>query len=699
MNEKIKTHHLQRAAYVYVRQSSAHQVRHNLEGQQRQYALSERARQLGFGRVMVVDDDLGRSGSGRQERPGFGRVLAAVCQGQAGAVFSLEASRLARNNRDWHHLVDLCTLTETLLIDDDGIYDPRELNDRLVLGLKGTMSEFELNLLRQRARAAYEQKVNRGCALWEQPVGFVRTPEGAVEKSPDRQVQQAIACVFEKFRQLGSARQATIWFREERIPLPHVRAGTGGQEIFWNLPSAGRVRQILKNPCYAGAFAYGRTAARTVVAEGRARQRSRYLKPRQEWKLLLKDHHEGYIRWEEYLDNQQRLEANVMRAEGEAGGAAKRGGALLSGLLRCARCGRKLQVAYSGNGGRVPRYVCNGDRVGRGSSCCLSLGGLRLDRAVVECVLEAIQPAGVEAALQASEAAGAEQDEKRKALELARERARYESDRARRQFDAVEPENRLVAAELEARWEQALAKTAELERRVQEAGKPAEPFDEERREQLLRLSADLPALWNHPQAPVELKKRILRTVLNEIIIDSAEDPPEHQLQLHWAGGVHTSLRVVRNKTGQHQRRASDTIIDLVRELAKVCADKRIAAVLNRLGYSTGQGHSWNASRVAGLRGYHKIAPFLRQEGWLTREQTARELQVSNTVIKRLIRQGVLPAKQVVACAPWVIERKDLERPEVLAQVRAVRQGRQLPLTVPGQSRLPLESVASERWLV
>ena len=237
MSEKIKTHHLQRAAYIYVRQPSAYQVRHHQEGQQRQYALSERARQLGFERVMVIDDDLGRSGSDRQERPGFGRLLAAVCQGQAGAVFALEASRLARNNRDWHHLVDLCTLTETLLVDDDGIYDPRELNDRLVLGLKGTMSEFELNLLRQRARAAFEQKVKRGCALWELPVGFVRTQESDIEKSPDRQVQQAIASVFEKFRQLGSARQVTIWFREEQIPLPKVKAGTGGQEIIWSLPT------------------------------------------------------------------------------------------------------------------------------------------------------------------------------------------------------------------------------------------------------------------------------------------------------------------------------------------------------------------------------------------------------------------------------------------------------------------------------
>src|SRR6266851_7920935 len=262
MTEKIQPTHLARAAYVYVRQSTAQQVRHHQEGQQRQYALAAHAHHLGFPRTHVIDDDLGRSGNGSQERPGFARLLAAVCDGIVGAVFALEASRLARNNRDWHHLVDLCALTETLLIDSDGVYDPRQLNDRLVLGLKGTMSEFELGLLRQRAREAFEQKVRRGFALWEVPVGFIRTEEGQIEMTPDRQVQQAIVSVFRKFQQLGSARQATIWFREEQILLPKTKPGTAGQEVIWGLPSSGRIRQMLNNPCYAGAFAYGKTAAR-----------------------------------------------------------------------------------------------------------------------------------------------------------------------------------------------------------------------------------------------------------------------------------------------------------------------------------------------------------------------------------------------------------------------------------------------------
>jgi len=607
----------------------------------------------------------------------------------AGAVFALEASRLARNNRDWHHLVDLCALTETLLIDSDGIYDPRQLNDRLVLGLKGTMSEFELTLLRQRAREAFEQKVKRGLALWELPVGFVRTAEDRIEKTPDRQVQQGVTLVFQKFRQLGSARQAMIWFREEQIPVPQVQPGTGGHEIVWALPSSGRLLQMLRNPCYAGVFAYGKTAGRIVMEQDRARQGSRYRKPQSEWKVLIADHHSGYISGEEFVQNQQQLDANTM-CDGEGSGAAKTGAALLSGLLRCGRCGRKLQTVYSGSGGRVPRYTCRGDRGDRGSAHCQTVGSLRLDRAVVSSVLEAIQPVGIEAAWSMAESNRTEDEEKKAALDLALERARYEANRARRQFDAVDPENRLVAGELEARWNRALAQVAELERRVSEMENAPIIVTNESRAELMMLCEQLPAVWEHPDAPVQLKKRILRTVLNEIIINPEPDPSMYRIRLHWAGGVHTELTIARNKTGQHGRSADRNVIELVTELAKVCPDQSIAAVLNRLGYKTGQGKSWNASRVAGVRGYHHIAVFDHQQEWVTQKEAARELQVSDTVVKRLIREGILPAKHVVACAPWVIERKHLALPAVQQQTQNVRRGRRLPRIVVDQQQFNLE---------
>ncbi|MGD2141679.1 MAG: recombinase family protein [Burkholderiales bacterium] len=305
MSDKIQPTHLERNAFVYVRQSSLRQVRDHTEGQRQQYALAQRARTLGFHETVLIDEDQGRSGSGQQERPGFGRLLSAVCQGDVGAVFALEASRLARNNRDWHHLVDLCALTDTLIIDAEGVYDARQLNDRLLLGLKGTMSEFELGLLRQRAREAFEQKAQRGHALWELPVGFVRTEEHRIEKTPDREVQQAIEGVFRKFIELGSARQTTLWYWDEELLLPHVVPGTAGREVVWRRPTAHRVNQILKNPCYAGAFAYGRTAAQTVVRDGRARQSNRQRKPPSQWKILILDAHPGYIRWEDYQRNQR----------------------------------------------------------------------------------------------------------------------------------------------------------------------------------------------------------------------------------------------------------------------------------------------------------------------------------------------------------------------------------------------------------
>src|SRR5438093_1515847 len=298
MTEKIRADHLNRAAYVYVRQSSLHQVRHHREGLERQYALAERARHFGFTEVVVIDEDLGVTGAGTQERPGFGRLLTAVCQKAAGAVVALEASRLARNNRDWYHLIDLCAMTETLLIDDDGVYDPRLINDRLLLGLKGTMSEFELSLLHQRAREAFEQKVRRGCVMWEVPVGFVRTADDRVEKSPDRQIQSAIHSVFQKFRELGSARQTLLYFRDEQIRLPEVVRGSARPETVWRLPTQSRIYQILRNPQYAGAFAYGRTGIMTTVTDGRTRTTRRKKSP-EAWTVFLPDHHDGYITWDE----------------------------------------------------------------------------------------------------------------------------------------------------------------------------------------------------------------------------------------------------------------------------------------------------------------------------------------------------------------------------------------------------------------
>lgn len=689
MSEKIRPEHLQRAAYVYVRQSSPYQVRHHLESQQRQYGLAERARQLGFAEVVVIDEDLGRSGSGLQERPGFGRLLAAVCQGGVGAVLALEASRLARNNRDWYHLVDLCALTDTLLLDEDGIYDPKLVNDRLLLGLKGTMSEFELGLLRQRARLAYLQKVRRGCVLWEVPVGYVRTEQGQLEKTPDRQVRQALETVFAKFKELGSMRQSALWLVEHQILLPRAISGRSGQ-VSWQAATQNQVYRLLRNPCYAGALAYGRSRSQTQVVEGRAQhRRSRRERAPEQWEVLIRDHHEAYLSWEEYLKNRQQMSQNRLPIKGEAGGAVRRGAALLSGLLRCGHCGRRLHVAYSSDG--LGRYICVGDRRARGTSPCLSLAHRRTDAAVVAQALAALAPAGIEAALQCGQEVRHQEVEQSRAVELALEKARYEAQRAQRQFDAVEPENRLVAAELENRWNQALAQVSALEERLKALGLSSpQVVSSEQKQRLMELGQDLQQLWEHPQAPLELKKRILRTIIQEIVASRPDQGQEHCLQIHWAGGAHTAVRVARNRRGIHGRMADSSVIGLVRELAKVCDDAAMVAVLNRLKVSTGAGNCWSKSRLASFRYTHGIAIYGATGQWISLLAAAQQLRVSYSQTKQLITQGLLPARQMVKGAPWVIEAKDLELPAVRAAIGAVHQGKQVPSSSLPHPELPIK---------
>ena len=682
MTEKITQSHLEREAYIYVRQSTMHQVRHNLESKKRQYDLKTRAEQLGFRKVVVLDEDLGVSGSGSQERPGFAQLLTAVCGGTVGAVLALEASRLARNNRDWHHLIDLCVFTETLVIDHDGIYDPRLVNDRLLLGLKGTMSEFELGLLRQRAQEAFKQKVLRGEVLTEVPVGFIRTQENGVEITPDRQVREAVHGVFSLFRKVGSARQVLLWYRQEGIPVCALHRSKQGVEVTWRLPLYSRIIKILKNPIYAGAFVYGRTCTRTTIVNGRARKTSGHSVKPVDWQVVIRDHHPGYITWEDYMQNQEQLASNLPKHHAGTRGPAKKGPALLSGLVRCGRCGRKLHVTYAGVGGQVPRYHCRGGHINHGSRFCISFGGLRVDETVVATVLDALQPAGIEASLEAGRQESSERDEKRNALELSLERTRYEVDRRRRQYEAVDPENRLVAADLESRWNAALEHVVEMEERLEAMLAPQESLSSDEKGRLLVLGQDLQRLWSHPDASVQLKKRVLRTVLEEIVADVDEERSSIILQLHWAGGVHTQLTVAKNKTGRHGRATDRTVVELVRELVKVCPDASIANILNRLGCRTGADNTWTETRVKGLRSHNKIAVFDRngERPWLTLEETARELRVSPSAVRTMIKRGALPAEQVVRHSPWIIERAKLDLPEVRRSVEAIRAGRKPPRT-------------------
>jgi DNA invertase Pin-like site-specific DNA recombinase len=518
---KISADHLNRRACVYIRQSTPGQVQNNLESQRLQYALGDRARQLGWADVDVIDDDLGCTASGIH-RPGFERMLGAICDGKIGAIFSIEASRLARTGRDWHTLLEFCGVVGVLLIDADGIYDPTQINDRLVLGMKGTISEMEVATFRQRAQAALQQKATRGELFRRVAIGYVRTANDRIEKDPDERVRSAIDLVFSKFAELASARGLYFWLCQQQIKLPAITGAGNSQTIVWKTPRYHSVLSLLKNPVYAGAYAYGRSRAVVRLEQGRKRiVRQRHHEHRQ-WAVFLPDHHEGYISWDVYQSNQA-LIANNTNAKGDiVRGSVKRGGALLSGILRCGHCGAKLLAQYPGP--TVIRYQCGGYILDREATCCVSFGGLRADRLVAEPVLESLKPVGIEASMQAIESLQGARDERVHHKELALKQARYEVTHAQRQYDAVDPSNRLVAAELERRWNEALKLQSQIEEELAALRRQqSDPLSDVTREELLALGRDVRELWDHPKSPPEFKKRILRTVLKEIIASSAGD--------------------------------------------------------------------------------------------------------------------------------------------------------------------------------
>jgi DNA invertase Pin-like site-specific DNA recombinase len=682
---KITTGHLARAAFVYVRQSTLTQVQDNLESQRRQYGLVDQARAWGWHRVEVIDDDLGRSGGGRTSRPGFERLVSAVCLEEAGAVFAVEVSRFARNSRDWAHLVDLCGLTGTLIIDDEGVYDPRETNDRLLLGLKGTMSEWELSVMRQRSFAALRQKAARGALYTTVPIGFLRTRDDRVELDPDQRIQQAIQLVFQQFRATGSVRQTLLWFRQEQIELPAVDYGPFGRAVVWKLPVYNAVHHILTNPIYAGAYAFGRTRTQTTVVAGQARKRHGVAVPRDQWTVLLQDHHDGYITWREYEAIQHQIAENAYMEGQMTRGAPREGAALLAGLLRCRRCGRRLHVAYGGRGAGATRYACRGAHLNHGTAWCLSFGGLALERAVETAILALMQPAALDAALAAGAQVAAARAAEREHHALRVEQARYEAERARRQYDSVDPEHRLVAAELERRWNTALDALAATEQALAkfdaDASKEAQATDAGT---LRALATDLPGVWNDSRADARVKKRIVRTLIEEILVDVDEEAGVIQAVVRWTGGQHSAVSVQKRRTGQHRYRTDADAVTLIRELSLMLPDAQIAGVLNRLGVRTAKGLGWTRNRVCIVRNHEGIPVHdparAAQEGWLTMDGAAAQAGVSVTVIRKLIDRKILPARQVVTHAPWMIRASDLSLAGVTHYVNGVRAGRALPRT-------------------
>ncbi len=674
MNPKITPEHLRRGAVVYVRQSTLGQVLEHTESQRRQYALADTARALGFATVTTIDDDLGRSGSGTVDRPGFQRLVAGVCGAAVGAVFCLEASRLARNGRDWHHLIDLCALVGTLIIDPDGVYEPRLINDRLLLGLKGTMSEYELSLLRQRGLAARDAKAQRGELRFLLPPGYCWDELGRIVFDPDARVVEAIRLVFRKFHELGSARQVLLWATQSAVQLPVIRQAARGATIAWRSPAYHTVLQVLLNPVYAGAYVFGRKGGRTRIVDGRAQTTSGHRKPIERWNVLLRDHHPGYITWAEFEADQLMLAENAHMQHRAARKSARGGRALLAGLVRCGRCARMMRVFYGTKAGHAHRYQCRGDVMRVETRSCIGIGGVRVDRAVAHQLLEAVQPHAIDAAIAAAERAAHADDDVRQAVERELEEARYEATLAARRYEAVDPDKRLVARELEARWDAALERVAQVEERVAQleaaaAGRPG--ID---RGALLALAHDLPAVWNAPTVDPRTRQRLVRILVQEVVVDLDTAANEAVVTIHWTGGRHTEIRVARVRGGRYPSDRYPSAVEVIRTMGGRWPDRELAVTMNRMRCKATDGGSWTTVRVRELRerlGIVAFDPTAPRVETVTIDEAARRLSICVGSVHRLIREGVMPATQVMPSAPWQIPASALDADAVQIGVRRI----------------------------
>jgi len=643
---KVTSDHLRRQAYLYVRQSSLQQVHDHRESTARQYDLKRRAQALGWRpeQIIVVDEDLGLSGASAVERSGFQRLVAEVGLGRVGLVMGLEVSRLARNSTDWHRLLEICALAETLILDEDGIYDPSHFNDRLLLGLKGTMSEAELHVLRARLLGGQLNKARRGELWMRPPIGFVADRTGPLTLDPDTQIQQTIRLLFETFRRTGSAEQVVRHFAREGIQWPRrlYTGGRAGALVFAPLEHS-RVLGILHNPRYAGAFVYGRTRQRKVCLAGQLRNRRL---PRAEWKVFLPNTHPGYLTWEEYETNQATLLANAAGYGSDRRRSPPREGvALLQGVVLCGRCGRRMTVRYSVRRGHpAPAYTCQRRGIETAQPLCQIIPGTGLDEAVSQVVLEAVTPATLEVALEVFEELRQRKAEVDRLRRAQVERAREEAELAQRQFMLVRPEHRLVADSLEQQWNEKLARVATMEADYARATKADGPeLRAQDREQIQALVADLPRVWHDPRTPARERKRMLRLLIEDVTLH--RDRTIH-LHIRWKGGATTSLERPIPRGAPDLRRTPADIVEQVRALATEQTDRQIADTLNGRWLRSGTGQRFTRLVVRHIRTAYDIpglAQHLRRAGWLTVQEMTAQLGVHHTTTKRFAREGVLQA--------------------------------------------------------
>ncbi|MGH8585264.1 MAG: recombinase family protein [Gammaproteobacteria bacterium] len=646
-HQKVTARHLRRNAYLYVRQSTMRQVFENTESTQRQYALRQRAVTLGWPkeRIIVIDSDLGLSGASATDRQGFQKLVAEVGLGRAGIVLGLEVSRLARNSADWHRLLEICALSDTLILDEDGVYDPAHFNDRLLLGLKGTMSEAELYVLRARLRGGILNKARRGELRCPLPVGLVHYTGARVVLDPDKQVQDSVRLLFQTFARTGAASATVKYFRQQGLLFPtRVAAGARKGELSWVPLSVGRAANALHNPWYAGAYAYGRGRWRKQ-ADGRTRHERL---PKSEWHALIKDAHPGYISWEEHERIEQRLQESAKALAWERRQSPPREGpALLQGRAVCGLCGNRMHVHYNlRRGGQlVPNYVCFGRGRGFGDPACQSIVGTEIDAAVGKLLVEAVTPMALELALAVQQEITARLDETDRLRHRQVERAQYEADQARHRYMQVDPANRLVADSLEADWNaklRALGAAQEDYQRRRTADRLA--VDENERQRILSLATDFPAAWRDPNTPQRERKRMLGLLIEDVTLIKQR---QITTAVRFRGGATTTLTLPRPLTAQQLRVTHDDVRRQIDTLLDEYTDAQVANVLNERGLRTGAGDAFDPASVHWVRFSHKLKSLtqrLLDAGWLTGKQIASKLGVKRTTLGRWRRTGRITAR-------------------------------------------------------
>lgn len=656
-NTKITISHLQKYAYIYIRQSTEYQVRENIESTQRQYELVELAQQYGWSResIIIIDDDLGRSASTRAGRIGFAKLVADVALNKVGIIFGIEVSRLTRNNKDWYQLLDLCSLTNTLIADTDGIYDPSLFNDRLLLGLKGTMSEAELHMLKNRMLQGLYHKAQKGELRFHLPAGYQFDEEGNIIKSVDEQVSHIIELTYKKFFELGSVNAVLQYLLEQKLKFP--RKAVFDKQIRWIRPYHKAIRNTLGNPLYTGTYVFGRTKVVKELDEDgnqKSRQKKQDMK---DWDVIIHDHHPAYITWDQYLKIEDQIAKNSVPPKSEPTQAIREGSALLQGLVRCGKCSRSMHINYHGHYNKsYPYYVCNIANRNFGKGYCQSIGGRRIDQTVSEIFLKTVSPASLTIQLQALQQIQNNEDTALKQLQLQLEKAQYECDRSFRQFDAVEPENRLVARTLEKQWNDALNRVEELNAQLTEREKMFQnQLSKIEEKEICRLAKNLPALWNAATTTDKDRKKLLRAAIQEVQLTKIDR--DVTIKILWTGGAVIENTVHLPKV-RSKRYTSLDVVELIRQLAQKFTDAQIARILIRKEIKTATGLPFNTHRVASLRSKYDIPCYKKinneNQKLYTAQQAASILQVSVPTVHKWINIGFIKAEQVTPGAPWEI---------------------------------------------